>query len=145
MWNPSIVKKTHKLICFLFFPAFFISHKLICTNISAKDCKVWDEEFFYYTNCFCAFQLMQNMRFVNIALLWDFRLITYFMYQKWARQSLLEVNLRHSRVFILYLHSGQNSCFSQSKKKLPFFHIFIFLHKQIKKNPRFWGLSPRSV
>ena len=67
---------------------------------------------------------MQNMRFVNIFLLWDFRSITYFMYQKWARQSLLEANLKHCRLFILYLHSGQNSCFSQSKN-LQFFTFYF--------------------
>ena len=35
---------------------------------------------------------------------------------------------------ILYLHSGQNSCFLQ---KTPFFHNFIFLHKHIEKNHEF--------
>ena len=66
---------------------------------------------------------MQNIRFVNIAVLWNLRFISYFMYQILAWQSLLGTNQKLSRFSIFSWHSSQNTCFLQSRK----LHFFTFL------------------
>ena len=142
-------KLTNRVVSFFFFSTFFIPPELICTNILWKHCKTWREEFLLYTKCFqFAFWLLQNTRLANISLLWDFKLITYFIYQIWVKQSLYATNLKHCghlfclcKIGIIFVFcKAENSIFSHSyfaaqtiwRKKL---QVWSSLHKSVQTVP----------
>ena len=134
-WNFSFsfVEKIYKSYCFLSLSTFFIPPKLIsCENIAKLDTR----NFFLQTNCFFAFWLLKNTRLAKIALLWDFRLISYFMYKIWAKQSLHVINLKQCWPFILSLQNRENIFYCKAENSI-FSHFYFSAQTIWKKIHKF--------
>ena len=118
---PVLLRKRTNRVDSYFFPLFSY-HQNSLVSIFCENIAKLDTRNFFYQLLFLFFDNCKILDWQKIALLWDLRLIPYFMYQIWAKQSLHVTNLKHCGVFILYLQNRENICFSQSIK-LHFLHF----------------------
>lgn len=95
------------------------------------------QEIFYYTNYFLLFDYCKNTRLVKVALLWDFRLFSYFMYQILMSQAIPLCNKPKTFRIIYFVFAKQGKYLFFSKQKTPFFTFLFFYTSNLKKVPQF--------